>query len=249
MMSGCKKVRTLYLLFIFIIAIPFYSQASAYWMDVKGSGKVNETVRIKVYYGNIGESGLRVPLKGPELMLTGEFRLRVVDENGQSTPIPIMLSGDGWEGTFIPHQKGVYQILGINDTHPVVDRSKLGGINVLPIDFLCAAYTVESSGSVQKPIQFLDIITERRERQITVMAFKEGKPAKINTKLRVFNPENWEKELTVNEEGKAFFTATMQGLYIIRQDWNNPKPGEYKGVSYSSIRYRCNYFLLIQTKK
>ena len=247
-MSGCKMVKPLYLLFIFFIAVPFYSQASAYWMDVKGSGKLNENVRIKVYYGNIGESGVRVPVKGPELMLTGEFRISVVDENGQLTPIPIMLKDYGWEGSFIPDKKGVYQILGINDTHPVVDRSKSGGINVLPIDFLCAAYAVESFGTVKKPIQFLDIITERTLKQIIVKAFKKGDPATINTRLRVFNPESWEKELIVNGKGEAFFTPTMQGLYIIRQDWTDPKPGEYKGVSYSGIRYRCNYFLLVNTQ-
>jgi len=245
MNSDLKQAKYVYLLVLFI-AFPIFCNASAYWMDVKGSGKVNEPVQIRIYYGNIEESGIRVPLKGPELTLTGEFKISVVDGEGRSRPIVMALSGDGWEGTFTPSEKGVYQILGINDTHPVVDRSKTGGINVLPVDYLCAAYAVENTGSVKKPAQFLDIITERQGTRVLVKAFKNGRRAVLNTKLRVFNPENWEKELSLNAEGEAVFLPTMKGLYIIREDWTDQRPGSYKGMPYSGIRHRCNYFLLVQ---
>ncbi|MET1056183.1 MAG: hypothetical protein ABWY16_12815 [Pedobacter sp.] len=231
-------------LLAFVLLFPVFCSASAYWMDVKGSGKVNQPVLIKIYYGNIEESGVRVPVKGVELKLTGEFRLSVLNEKGKATNISISLKGDGWEGSFIPKEKGVYQILGINDTHPVVDRSKTGGINIRPVDYLCAAYKVENDGSVKKPVQYLDILTEQIGKQLIVKPFKNGQPAEKQTKLRVFNPENWEKELSVDENGQASFVLTMKGLYIIREDWNDPEPGSYKGVPYVSIRHRCNYFLL-----
>jgi len=68
----------------------------------------------------------------------------------------------------INRKKGGYQILGINYTHPVVDRSKTGGKNVLPIDYQRAAYHVESTGAASKPIQFLDIIIAREDKFILV---------------------------------------------------------------------------------
>jgi len=228
------------------MTIPFISQASAYWMDVKGSGELNQAVSIKIYYGTIEESGVRKPLAGRELILTGEFSISVIDGKGQRKNIPITLKGDCWEGTFTPNQKGVYQVLGINDTHPVVDRSKTGGKNVLPVDYLCAAYQVEDNASVLKPVQFLDIITVTKDKKIIVKAFNDGVKAVESTKIRVFNPENWEKELSIDENGEAIFMSTMKGLYIIREDWTDPKAGTYKGVSYTSIRHRCNYFQLVQ---
>lgn len=237
---------TPFYLFVWLIIFPFLSRASAYWMDVKGSGKLNEPVSIKLYYGNIDESGTRKPLAGPELMLTGEFKLFVVDAKGKRMNIPIALQGDCWEGTFTPHEKGLYRVLGINDSHPVVDRSKTGGENVLPIDYLCADYRVEFPDGLESPLQFLDIITVQKNQSIVVHAYNNQIKAVKGTKIRVFNPENWEKELLIDENGEAVFQPTMKGLYIIREDWTSSATGTYKGVSYTKIRHRCNYFKLVQ---
>lgn len=239
------KIKSIYIV-LMLLCLPFISQASAYWMDINGSGIINQPVQIRIYYGNIDDSGVRKPQTGLELTLTGEFKITVIDEKGKRTSFPIVLKGDGWETTFTPHENGTYQILGINNTHPVVDRSKTGGKNILPIDYLCAAYTVGSTAAVTKPAQFLDIITYQKYKIVVVKAFNNGSPAAPSTKIRVFNPENWEKELSTDEHGEAVFMPTMKGLYIIREDWVDPKSGSYKGISYSSIRHRCNYFLLVQ---
>lgn len=239
------KIQKLYLLLL-LIASPFVSHASGYWLDIKGSGKLNEPVQIQVCYGVIDEFSIRHRETGSELTLAGEFKISIVDEKGNRKDVVIHSKADCWEGTFIPHEKGVYQILGINNTHPVVDRSKTGGKNVLPIDYLCTAYAVESKGAVSKPVQFLDIIALQKGKMVTLKVFNNGAPANNITKLRVFNPENWEKELLVDEHGKTFFMPTMKGLYVIRQDWVDPTPGSYKGTSYTAIRHRCNYCLLVQ---
>lgn len=231
-------------LLLFILISPVISMASAYWMEVNGPGKVNQPVRIRIYYGNIDEQGIRRPQGDPELSLTGQFKLTVKDEKGDLQKVPISLHGDRWEGTFTPSAKGVYQILGTNDTHPVVDRSKTGGKNVLPVDYLCASYQVESTSLIEKPAQFLDILTFKKGDLIQLKAFRNGVP--VSTKIRIFNPENWEKELTTDQNGEAVFKLTIKGLYIIRQDWENPAPGTYQNTPYTSVRYRCNYFLKIE---
>ena len=147
----------------------------------------------------------------------------------------IKLQGDCWEGIFTPAEKGVYQILGINDSHPVVDRSKTGGKNVLPVDYLCAAYQVGTEANVTQPVQFLDILTAKKDNLIKVKAFNNGKKAVEGTKIRVVNPENWEKKLSIDEDGEAVFLPTMKGLYILREDWTSPVTGIYKGVSPSFL--------------
>lgn len=240
-----RKREIVYFILLLLI-LPAISRASSYWMHVKGNGKVNQPVLISIYYGNITEDGQRKPETGEELGLTGDFRISVVDGEGNRTPVNISLKAEGWEGSFTPKKKGIYQIIGINDTHPVVDRSKVKGRNVLPVDYLSASYAVETDISASKPLQLLDILAVKNGNQITVKAFNNGMKAEKSTKLRVFNPENWEKELLVDEKGTASFKATMKGLYIIREDWEDPRAGNYKGVSYVAVRHRCNYFLLIE---
>ncbi|MDN5289282.1 MAG: hypothetical protein JWR38_5556 [Mucilaginibacter sp.] len=231
---------------LLFLCFPFISNASGYWLDIKGSGKLNDPVQIQVCYGYIDESSVRHRDNGPELALIGGFKISILDEKGQRIIIPIHQTQNCWEGTFLPKANGVYQILGINDTHPIVDRSKTGGKNIRPIDYLSTAYQVGTTSSVLKPVQFLDIITTPKSKQVIVKAFNHDAPAVTTTKLRVFNPENWEKELVVDDQGEATFMPTMKGLYIIREDWVDPTPGTYQGVTYTSIRHRCNYCLLVQ---
>ena len=240
-----KPLRAIYI-FLLLLSFPLLSKASGYWLDIKGAGIKGEPVQIQVCYGVVDEYSIRHRVTGNELSLAGDFKISVVDEKGHVSPVVIHLKADCWEGSFTPAATGVYQILGINDTHPVVDRSKTGGKNILPIDYLCAAYQVETTASVAKPVQFLDMITIVKDKLVTVKVFNHLAAAGSDTKLRVFNPENWEKELPVDEKGEAFFMTTMKGLYVIRQDWADPKPGTYKGVPYTSIRYRCNYCLEVK---
>jgi hypothetical protein len=236
----------LYYLLLLLIGLPGIGRASAYWMDTKGSGKAHQPVQIQICYGYIDESGIRHRDTGRELDLIADFKISFIDNHGQRTNMPIKQNGDCWEGTFVPKENGVYRIIGINDKHPVVDRSKTGGINVRPIDYLCAAYHVDSDSSAIKPVQYLDIATQSKGKLITVKAFHDGLPTAKGSKIRIFNPENWEKELALDEKSEAVFMPTMKGLYIIRQDWVAPTSGTYQGVAYANIRYRCNYCLQIQ---
>lgn len=232
---------------LLIFCIPQITHAAAYWLEVKGNGKLNQPVQIQVCYGFIDEYSVRHRDTGAELQLTGAFRITVQDEKGLLTAIPIIKKTDCWEGTFTPKQNGTYRIIGVNDSHPVVDRSKTGGKNVRPVDYLYSAYQVGNTDSaVFKPAQFLDLIINNKDGIVNIKAFNNMLPAKGKTKLRVFNPENWEKELETDEHGEAHFKTTMKGLYIIREDWEDATPGTYSGVNYVSTRYRCNYCLMVE---
>lgn len=238
-------MKSFYIFLLFIV-LPFLSKASAYWMEIKGSGKTGETVSVQLIYGNIDDFGVRHRQTGQELALAGEFKFSLVDPKGNKLPLKLVPKTDCWEASFTPNDKGTYTILGLNDTHPVVNRSKVGGENILPIDYLCSRYIAGMESKDLKPQSALDILVSKTSEGVSVTAFKDLVPAKKGTKLRVFNPQNWEKELTVNENGGAMFKPTMNGMYIIRIDGVDPKSGTYKGISYTSVRYRCNYCLFIK---
>jgi hypothetical protein len=244
-MKACIAIKNTFAL-LFLILIPFLSHSSAYWMEVKGSGKAGEKVILQLIYGNIDDFGIRHRQTGKALQLAGEFSFSLIGPDGKKTALQLSQQSDCWETTFIPKETGTYRILGINNTHPVVDRAAIGGENVLPVDYLCSQYVVGKKPGNSNPMQFLDILVSKIDKAIKVEAFQRNKPAKAKTKLRVFNPENWEKELVLDEKGTAVFSPTMKGMYIIRLDWVDPKVGTYKGTSYTSIRYRCNYCLFIE---
>lgn len=231
-----------------LFSFPFFGHASAYWMEIKGSEKINEPLVIQIIYCNVDEYGVRHRQSGAEHALISDFKIYVIDASGQQTAIVIAPKGDCWEGIFIPNKKGIYSVIGVNDKHPVVDRSKTGGDNVLPIDYLVGSYNVGNveNKKFELPAEFLDISVFMEGKLVKVKAYQNGVPATNKTKLRVLNPENWERELTINEQGEAFFMSTMKGLYVIRQDWVDLTPGNYKGVPYKSIRYRCNYCLQVK---
>lgn len=219
--------------------------ASAYWIDVKGTNKINEPVNIELCYGSMDEYGVRHRDTGKELQLAGDFRMRIIDSKGKEQELKLVLQKDSWLATFIPKNEGQYRIIGINDKHPVVDRSASGGENILPIDYISAIYNVGNWMRVNfNPVQKLDLIMISENGKIIIKAFFDEKPSKAGTKIRVFNPENWEKELVLNKDGEAVFYPTMKGLYIIRQDWIEPVSGIYKDLKYTSKRHRCNYYLL-----
>ena len=240
-----KRLAQFYITLCLCLITSAPVMASAYWIDVKGSGKINEPVKIELCYGSMDEFGFRHRDTGKELLLAGDFQIRIVDAKGNEQLLDLTMQKDHWLAVFTPKNEGQYRIIGINDQHPVIDRSASKGENVLPIDYISAVYAVGTLVETNSnPLQILDIIAIIKDKKVLVKAFFEDKPSKTGTKIRVFNPENWEKEIILDKNGEAVFYTTMKGLYIIRQDWVEPVSGEYKQVKYNSKRHRCNYYLL-----
>lgn len=221
--------------------------ASAYWIDIKGSNKINTPFNIELCYGSMDEYGIRQRDVGKELKLIVDFQIFIIDPDGIQQKLHLTIQKDSWVAIFIPKKEGQYSIIGINNKHPVIDRSATGGENILPIDYITTVYNVGNLNKIgNRPLQMLDLITIPQNEKILVKAFLNNKPSKAGTKLRIFNPENWEKEIVLNKDGEAVFYPTMKGLYIIRQDWIEPVKGTYEQINYSSKRHRCNYYLLYQ---
>lgn len=236
---------SLCLLILTVFLLPQWTKASSYWMEIHGSGKLHDPVKIEVCYGFIDDLSQRHRTTGAEFQEIKNFRFFILNAKGEKSKIEIQSKGDHWEGTFIPHQEGTYRILGMNDTQPVLVRSKNPQENVRPIDFMCGAYHVAHPSDNSSPAQLMDIILQDNKGIYTVSPYRNMKPVDKGTSLRIFNPENWEKNISVGENHQAVFKPTIPGLYVIRQDWNDNTPGIFRGITYGKIRYRNNYCLWI----
>ncbi|MBV8326261.1 MAG: hypothetical protein JO178_08110 [Chryseobacterium sp.] len=214
-------------------------------MEIHGSGKVNEEVKIQVCYGFIDDLSERHRTTGPEFQEIRNFKFFILNDKGKKSKIELQIKGDHWEGRFIPDQEGSYRILGLNDQLPVLLRSKNSQENVRPIDLMCGAYRVGSSSVPMKPAQFMDIILQEKNGIYTVFPYRDMKPVEKGTTIRIFNPENWEKNVQTDENHQIVFKPTLPGLYVIRQDWYDNSPGVLNDNAYGKIRYRNNYCLWI----
>lgn len=233
--------------FLCLLISPFAGRSAAYWMEIKGDKKLNSRVTIQVIYGNIDESGVRHRNTGTELVLAGDFRFSVITPDGRKENLKLRQKEDCWETSFVSKQTGSYRIVGISDTHPVVDRSATGGENILPVDYLCGEFTIGDKHKIAgQPQQFLDLIAMKIGSRVSFKAFRNGESDHAGTNIRVFNPDNWEKTLVLDKNGEAGFTATTKGMYNIRLDWIEKKSGNFKGVNYTSVRHRCNNCVFVE---
>ncbi|WP_300688362.1 hypothetical protein [Chryseobacterium sp.] len=241
------KLRTILslLLFTAIFLLPQFTKASAYWMEIHGSGKLKDPVKVQMFYGFIDDLSERHRTTGAEFQEIKNFHFFILTAKGEKMKLELLQKGDHWEGTFTPDKEGVYRILGMNEQQPVLIRSKNPQENVRPIDFMSGAYYVGKYSANDSPAQFLDIILQEKEGIYTISPYRNMKPAEKGTMLRIFNPENWEKNIRVDENHQAVFKPTLPGLYVIRQDWYDNTPGTFQGSPYGKIRYRNNYCLWI----
>lgn len=234
------------LLLLSIFLFPQLTKASAYWMEVHGTGKLNDPVKIQLCYGHIDDLSVRHRTTGSEYKEIQNFQVFILNDKGEKLNINIKPNADCWEGTFTPKKEGNYRIYGINDKLPVLVRSANSQENIRPVDFLCSSYRVGNISDTQiLPTQFLEIILQEQNGIYSIFPYRDKKAADKGTSLRIFNPENWEKNIQVDDKHPAVFKPTISGLYVIRQDWYDNTPGTFDGKAYGKIRYRNNYCLWI----
>lgn len=241
------KLRTVFSLLLFSASFlfPQLAKASAYWMEIHGSGKIKDPVTIQMCYGFIDDLSERHRTTGAEFQEIKNFSFFILNDIGEKVKIELQPKEDHWEASFTPNKEGTYRILGINYQQPVLVRSKNQHENVRPIDFMCGIYQIGTRTENITPAQFMDISVQEKNGIYTIFPYRNMKPVEKGTMLRIFNPENWEKNIPVDENHKAVFKPTMPGLYVIRQDWHDTTPGTFQGIPYGKIRYRNNFCLWI----
>lgn len=226
---------------VLLALTPNFVQAHGYWIELKGSGKINEPVQVQLFFGEYSH-GLRE--KGATLNKMADIKITVMDTDGQKTDVAMTQTNTHWEGTFTPKKTGYYQVLGINDTRDVQDWHKHNLGIVRPVQFLRADYVV---GEVERTAsaQMLDVVARPEGNTVGLRVYKAGRGF-ANSSVKVINPEGWEKTCATNEQGRTSFVANQKGLYVVELEWIDKTPGTFKEKPYESVRYRCDMTLVMQ---
>lgn len=233
------------LIFLLFLLNRIESQASAFWMEVIPPAKNSELVTVRVSYGYIDDLSIRHRTNRTEFESIKMFDFNIRASSGKETALLLTKKTDYWEGTFTAKANTYYQIIGINKKLPVIVRNeKDSSKNIRSIEYLYGEYGATSLQST------LPILTEGPYIQLTqqndhyqIRPYIYGKHPTEESTIRIFNPENWEKNIAVDSSAHMIFRATQKGMYVVRLDWYENTPGNIEGVLFMRIRHRCNYCL------
>ncbi|MDZ7936334.1 MAG: hypothetical protein U5M51_15495 [Emticicia sp.] len=233
-----KKVS----LIIVIVLLPILSIAHGYWLEVQGSGKVNEPAKIQIFYGEFENQRRET---GKLLDKMSEIKIFILDVQGNKTEILMSQTNTHWEGVFTPKIVGFYQIIGINDTREVQDFTKHNLGIIRPVQYLRTNYQVGELADEQTAANALDILLKQSGENLMLSIWKENE-AFAKTKVKIINPEGWVKEKMTNENGKIQIKTNMKGLYLVELEYIDKTAGSFKGKPYETVRYRCETTLKVQ---
>ncbi len=233
-----KKIN----LIIAIILLPLLSMAHGYWLEVVGSGKVNEVAKIQIFYGEFENQRRET---GKLLDKMSEIKIYVLDANGNKLEVAMTQTNTHWEGIFTPETDGLFQIIGINDTREVQDFTKHNLGIVRPVQYLRTIYQVGEGSGEQIALNPMDVLLKQSGENLLLSVSKDNRAfAKI--KVKIINPEGWMKEKITNENGKTQTKINMKGLYLIELEYIDKTAGSFKGKDYQTVRYRCETTLKVQ---
>jgi len=223
------------------------SQASAFWLELSKPTDNSNTVKVQVIYGYIDDLSIRHRTNGKEYEAIKDFEFKIRSNTGLELTMPLTKKEDCWEGTFSADANTYYQIIGINQHLPVIVRNEKDSIkNIRSIEYLYAEYGRSFLKQELPPLTdrpYIALIQSRSYFQ--VLPYIYGEPVTNGSTVRIFNPENWEKNILLDPTGKTIFQPTQKGLYIVRLDWYEDKSGSDRGIPFNRIRHRCNYCLTI----
>lgn len=220
--------------------------ADGYWLELKGSQKVGDTLTIHIRYGGVDEQKNRYIKNGHDLDKMKGFVLSVLDESGKVNKIAIQQHAEYWEGFFVPKKNGSYRVLAENTSLPVVERTDTLQ-NIKPLQYLCSSYQVGQKVEVPSTSkQALELLVETKGNAALIQPFVDGVAVKKGTKLRVFYPDNHDEAIIVGDHNKVQLPLEEKGLYLIRLDNALEQKGTFLDQKYYSVRRRCDYTLNVQ---
>lgn len=237
-------MRTILIFLLFLLS-PVEIQASAFWMEVIPPTKNSELVTVRVSYGYIDDLSIRHRTNLTEYESIKMFDFKIRASSGKESPLLLTKKEDYWEGTFTAKANIYYQIIGINTKLPVIVRNeKDSSKNIRSIEYLYGEYgrtNLQHTLPILTEGPYIQLIQQNDHYQIQPYIY--GKHPTKESAIRIFNPENWEKNIAIDTSANTVFRATQKGLYVVRLDWYENAPGSVEGVPFMRIRHRCNYCL------
>jgi hypothetical protein len=232
-----------FVLFTLLLFCPGLAIAHGYWVELDGSYKVNQPVKVKLFYGEIA-AGER--MSGHFLDKMKDIRMYLQSPDGEKKELVMKQKNDYWEGAFVPTKSGTYELTGINDTREVQDWTKHNLGIVRPIQYLKACYAIgaKPSGCASSlPLDAEWVHTGTGDYNVTVRYDDQAVPSQQTT-VGTFGGEN--KYSVTDSAGKAKVTFKKPGLYILSIELIDKTPGTFQGKAYETVRRRLDYSIYHQ---
>ncbi|MDE2599856.1 MAG: DUF4198 domain-containing protein [Rhodocyclaceae bacterium] len=115
---------------------------------------------------------------------------------------------------------------------PVRDWRKQGIGIVKPLFFARLA----DGPAAQQPVALLDLVPTGKSGAFQL--FVKGQ-ALAGVKVVVVAPNGWTREVKTDADGRFTVGMPWRGMYVLEATHLLPEPGEYKGVTYESLRLRA----------
>lgn len=220
-----------------ILLFSINAKAHTYWVTTEGSHRVNEWVKIKIYFGEYVTGEL---LSGKALDKIKDIKI-LVRISGEADNFIEMVQDTGfWEGSFVPHKEGSYEIIGLNNTREVQDWTKHGFGIVRPVQYLKHVYQVGNLATQQSSSAFFDITLNQLNDSIYSGKIFKNNSVAAHCKFFISTPNGDETAYETDQHGNYTFTATKPGLYLIGIDWIDNTKAVFKGKPYNSTRHRMD---------
>ncbi|WP_281635934.1 hypothetical protein [Flavobacterium marginilacus] len=225
-----KKLLSKIALGFVLLLVPMALNAHNIWLEVKGSGKINDKVQVQLYFGEYGQEA---PEKGAKPDRLKDIKIFLIDASGTKSEITMTQTETHWQGSFDAKTIGTYQIIGINDQGEVRDMSKKHLGFARSISYLKAVYTVKTPETKEYAVHRLDLTVQKQNDTYLLTAFKDKKQ-QGNLNITIINPDGWVKTTETNEKGKASFVPNKKGLYLINLEWIDSTKGTFKDKAFDN---------------
>ena len=128
------------------------------------------------------------------------------------------------------------RLVGASQTWGVLDKTAEGrGIFKLEYWSKAAATLNDANRSVQLP---LELFAQSEGASKVLVTFKHGTQPVGKTAILLFEPNALQpRTLITDANGRTRFETKDSGLYGLRANWNDGKPGEFNGKKYALTRH------------
>lgn len=207
--------------------------AHSYWLEVKGSGKVNDTVTVSLFFGEF-ENKLKEN-KSYFLKNMETFTVWNKDENGVKIDLKLQKDTNCFKAFFVPNSKGIYTVFFKEDSRAVQDWTKHGLGIIRPFENLKALYKVGKTKN--------NNLTSFIESKIDIMPYKSEYQLLLN------NTPFANKEISITtdkavvfkiktDNNGIFVLPKAKGMLLIDVDYKDNQKGVFDGKEFESSRYK-----------
>lgn len=114
-----KKFLTFTMLFLF----PMLIKAHALWIETAPQGKIGQEHLVKIYFGELAY-GMYEEVGGDSFNKMKNFKLYLIDSDGNKSQLSVTLRSDHYIATFTPEQDDLYTLSLENDDIPIINFTK-----------------------------------------------------------------------------------------------------------------------------